>query len=176
MYILRGRHRVGQTSTTINAACHRVLQFTFQEDEIYYQNRSNTFSNCSMHMILNLGYAKLNPPLVTPALCRQRTIHVEETLQKVQQEKKTGSNRAPKDDAISSLLVPNFAHQAVDPRYLTGSSNYSSVDTCQSFPLQAKVLVDSICLTENSVGHVVTVVYPAALIQHILCFCGLGVL
>ena len=66
--------------------------------------------------------------------------------------------------AISSLLVAYSAYQAVDAGHLAGCSDYATVDAGERLSLDTELLVDGVCLREDSVCHVVTVVYATTLV------------
>jgi hypothetical protein len=97
-------------------------------------------------------------------------------LPKVHENQEAKGDEAAHDYAIPPLLVAYSAYQTVDSGYLAGRSDYATVDAGERLPLDAELLIDGVCLCENSVGHVVTVVYATAFVQHVVCLCLLGVL
>ena len=50
------------------------------------------------------------------------------------------------------------------------------IDIGQSFPLDSKILIDGIRLTQNTINHVVAIVDSTPFVQHILCFGRLGII
>lgn len=84
-------------------------------------------------------------------------------------------DEASKDHSISSLLVANLTHQIVHARHAAGSTDNAPVDICNSFTLNPKVLIDSVCLAQHSVDHVMAVVDSAPLFEHVVGLRGSGV-
>lgn len=58
---------------------------------------------------------------------------------------------------------------------MTRRTDDSAIDTRQRLPLQAKVLVDRVSLTQDAIDHVVTIIDPTPLIQHVIRLGGLGI-
>lgn len=85
-------------------------------------------------------------------------------LGKVQEDQEAEGNETAHNYTIPPLLIAYPANQAVDTRHLAGRSDYATVDTSKCFSLDAELLIDGICLCEDCVRHVVTVVYTTALV------------
>jgi len=85
-------------------------------------------------------------------------------LPKVHEDQEAKGNEAAHDYTIPPLLIAYPANQAVDARHLAGRSDYATVDAGECLPLDTKLLVDGVCLREDSVCHVVTVIYATTLV------------
>lgn len=88
----------------------------------------------------------------------------------------TDRNERAQNDAVSSLLAAYPLHQAVDAGYLCCGACDPSLYACQILPLYAETLIDSICLAQHIVCHIMTVVDSPPLVQHVLCFGAIRVL
>ena len=97
-------------------------------------------------------------------------------LPKVHEDQEAKGNETAHYYTIPPLLVAYPANQTVDTRHLTGRSDNATVDACECLPLDTELLVDGVCLSEDCICHVVTVVYATAFIQHVICLCLFGVL
>lgn len=103
------------------------------------------------------------------------------TLPEVKNHQKTKPNETAQDNRIPPLLGPDFAHQVVHTRYLTGSANNTTVNAREGLTLHAEVLINGISLAQHAVNHIVTVVNAATLLEHVLLFsctwvrCAIGV-
>jgi hypothetical protein len=78
-------------------------------------------------------------------------------------------------DPIPPPLRPNPIDQPINPRHLARRPGNSPINARQRLPLHAKPLIDRIRLAEHTIHHIVTVVDPAPLLQHVLGLCLGGV-
>jgi len=85
-------------------------------------------------------------------------------LPKVHEDQEAKGNEAAHDYTIPPLLVAYPANQAVNARHLAGCSDYATIDAGERLRLNTKLFVDGVCLCEDSVCHVVTVVYATTLV------------
>ena len=114
---------------------------------------------------------------VLPSQCPSTPeLLAENCLPKVHEDQEAKGNETAHDYTIPPLLVAYPAYQAVDSGHLTSRSNYATVDAGERLPLDTELLVDGVCLCEDGIRHIVTVVYATALVEHIVCLCLLGVL
>ena len=96
----------------------------------------------------------------------------ESKLSEIKQHQETEPDEDAEYDTVPPLLRPYPPNQGIDPRYLAGSTRDPPIDTRKSLPLHPKALVNRIRLTENTVRHAVTAVYPSPFVKHIFRFCG----
>ena len=102
---------------------------------------------------------------VLPSQCPSTPeLLAENCLPKVHEDQEAKGNETAHDYTIPPLLVAYPANQTVDTRHLASCSDYATVDAGERLSLDTELLVDGVCLRENGVGHVVTVVYATALI------------
>lgn len=94
---------------------------------------------------------------------------------KPKQHETANCNEAAQDNPVSPLLRPNPLHQPVDPGYLCRRACNPPLDAAQALSLQRETLIDGVCLAQHSVRHVVAVVQPPSLVEHVVCFGGFGV-
>lgn len=91
------------------------------------------------------------------------------------QHQKAEPDETSKDHSISSLLVANLADQIIHARHVAGSTDNAPVNVCDGFTLNSKVLIDSVCLTQHAVNHIMAVVDSAPLFEHVVGLRGGGV-
>lgn len=60
----------------------------------------------------------------------------------------------------------------IHPGNLTRSPNYPPIDTCQRLPLQPKVLINRIRLTQHPIHHGMALIDPPPLLEHVVCLSG----
>ena len=96
-------------------------------------------------------------------------------LHEVQQHQEAEPNETSQDNRIPPLLGSDLPHQIVHSGHLAGRADNPAVDACQSFTLDPEVLVDGIGLAEYAVHHVMTVVDPPALLEHVVCLSCAGI-
>lgn len=108
---------------------------------------------------------------------RRHAIHPEVTpfSPKEEQRQTAKRNEQTQNNPIPPLLTPNPPHQPIDPRNLRCRSRDPALDTRQALPLQPEILIHRIRLTQHAIRHIMTVIDPPSLIQHILRLGLLGV-
>ncbi len=89
-------------------------------------------------------------------------------LHEIKEQKEAKRNKRPHNDTISPLLRRNPSYETIQTRYLSCGSSNPPVDANQGFPLKPETLIDSICLAENAVRHIMTIVYTTPFIQHVI--------
>jgi hypothetical protein len=100
-----------------------------------------------------------------------RPVNATHVLPKVQQHQAAECYKTCQYNPIPSLLRPYAPNQAVYSRDLTRCSYDPPVYTGQGLPLNPKILIDRICLIYDTVNDAVAVIYPPALLQHVLRLC-----
>ena len=96
-------------------------------------------------------------------------------LVEVKQHQETEPNETSQDNRIPPLLGPDLAHQIVHAGHLAGCADNATIDARQIFALDPEILVDGVGLAKHAVHHIVAVVDPPALLEHVVCFGGAGV-
>ena len=88
----------------------------------------------------------------------------------VKQHEEAECNETTQDDSIPAPLGSDSRYQSIDARNLRCRRRDSPVDTGQCLSLNAKVLVDSVCLRQHAVDHAMTLIQAASFLEHIFCF------
>jgi len=96
-------------------------------------------------------------------------------LHEVQKHEEAECNEASQDNSIPPLLGGYPSYQTIQSRYLTRRTNYPPINARQRLPLQSKALIHRISLAQNTIRHIVAIVYPSSLIKHILRLCILRI-
>jgi hypothetical protein len=106
-----------------------------------------------------------NTPTVLPSQCPSTPKPLAVTcLPEVHEDQEAKGNETAHYYTVPPLLVAYPADQTVDTRHLASRSDYATVDASERLPLDTELLIDSVCLREDCVCHVVTVVYATAFI------------
>lgn len=88
----------------------------------------------------------------------------------VEQHEKAKGNKTAQDDAIPPPLGTDPRNQPVDSRDLSRRGCDAPIDTGQRLSLNAKVLIDGVCLRQYPVDHAVTLIQAGSFLEHIFCF------
>jgi hypothetical protein len=126
--------------------------------------------------LLNFQLASRTPTGIRYVQIYARLYEISRSSHKVQEHQDTKRNECAHNNSVPPLLRRYPPYQAVQAWHLTCRSCYPPVNTRQCFSLQPKALVHSIRLAEHTIRHVVAVIYPRSLVQHIFGFGGCRVI
>lgn len=87
-----------------------------------------------------------------------------------QQHQEAKANKRPQNNRIAPPSRPNLPNQRIHPRHLTSRTHNAPVDTRQRLALQPKVLVNRIRLAQHPVHHIMALIDPTPLLEHVVCF------
>lgn len=96
-------------------------------------------------------------------------------LSEPKQHQKAEPDKGPQDKRVSPPLRPNLPDQRIHSRHLTSGSNNTPINTGQRLALKPEVLVDGVCLAQDAVYHIMALVDPTPLLEHIVGFGGGGI-
>ena len=87
---------------------------------------------------------------------------------KEQEQQEAEGNEAAKYDPVPPLLCPYSPDETIDPWYLARCANDSPINVRQRLSLHTKLLIDRVGLTQHAICDIVTSIYSAPFVEHII--------